>query len=120
MKDLSIVMWPNATTRLVFETLILKKSKENEAIYVANQSFFKLAFEQTDFSSFSAERMRLELEEFYDFGVQDFVEIMDAARNNPIGTHRKDLKMGREMILHIFSNNKSEIDFDFIAELILE
>lgn len=120
MKDLSIVVWPNATTRLVFEMLILKKAEENEAIYFANQSFFKLAFEQTDFSSFSAERMRLELEEFYDFSVQDFIEIMDAVRNNPIGTHEKDLKMGREIISRIFSNNKSETDFDFIAELILE
>ena len=118
MTDLSSASWPNTTTRMVFEMLMLKECDSSDAQFTKHGKWYQIAFEQTDFASFTPTRLQEELEEFYDFAVEDFLEILTAARNNPINTETTHLAMTNELMAQVLTEKRSEIDFGFIVELI--
>lgn len=117
--DLTLLPWPNAITRTVFKDLCLKEAKRVESDFKIGQNWFRLVFEQTDFTAYSVAKLQEELSEFYDFAVLDFLEIVAAAKNNPI---RAGLNIGGMQlpgIKTILTQTKSEIDFRFLADLII-
>ena len=59
-------------------------------------------------------------EEFYDFAVQDFLEILTAARNNPIGKETSHLALTDELMAQVLTEKRPEIDFGFIVSLIVK
>ena len=118
MTDLSSASWPNTTTWMVFEMLMLKECEASEAAFTNQGKFYRKAFDQTDFASFTRTRLQEELEEFYDFAVQDFLEILTAARNNPIGKETSHLAFTNELMAQVLTEKRSEIDFGFIVGLI--
>ena len=119
MTDLSSAFWPNTTTRMVFEMLMLKECAASDAQFTNQDKFYRMAFDQTDFASFTRTRLQEELEEFYDFAVQDFLEILTAVRNNPIGKETSNLAMTNELMAQILTEKRSEIDFGFVVSLIV-
>ena len=118
MTDLSSAFWPNTTTRMVFEMLMLKECEASDAQFTNQGKFYRMAFDQTDFASFTPTRLQEELEEFYDFAVEDFLEILTAARNNPIGKETSHIAMTKELMAQVLTEKRSEIDFGFIVGLI--
>ena len=118
MTDLSSASWPNTTTQMVFEMLMLKECEASEAAFTNRGKFYRMAFDQTDFASFTRIRLQEEMEEFYDFAVQDFLEILTAARNNPIGKETSHLALTNELMAQVLTEKRSEIDFGFIVGLI--
>ena len=118
MTDLSNASWPNTTTQMVFEMLMLKECDASDAAFKNQGKFYRMAFDQPDFASFTRTRLQQELEEFYDFAVQDFLEILSAARNNPIGKETSHLAMTNELMAQVLTEKRSEIDFGFVVELI--
>ena len=118
MTDLSSASWPNTTTRMVFEMLMLKECEASDVQFTNQGVFYRMAFDQTDFASFTPTRLQEELEEFYDFAVEDFLEILTAARNNPINTETTHLAMTNELMAQVLTEKRSEIDFGFVVELI--
>ena len=118
MTDLSSASWPNTTTQMVFEMLMLKECGASDAQFTNQDKFYRMAFDQTDFASFTRTRLQEELEEFYDFAVQDFLEILTAARNNPIGKETSHLAMTNELMAQVLTEKRSEIDFEFICTMI--
>ena len=97
---------------------MLKECEASDAQFTNQGKFYRMAFDQTDFTSFTRARLQEELEEFYDFAVQDFLEVMTAARNNPIGKEKYHLATTKELIAEVLTEKRAEIDFGFVVELI--
>ena len=117
--DLSSLSWPNALTRMVFENLFIVKGSRHEANFKNDQNWYKLVFAKTDFSAYDIDRLQIELEEFYDFAVLDFLEILEAAKYNPVKTVLNVRSLHMQALQAILEGNKTEIDFRLLAERIL-
>lgn len=117
--ELSTLSWPNTLTRMVFERLCLVESDYLNAEFKNDHGWFRLVFEQTDFSAYDAGRLQKELAEFYDFAVLDFLEMLDAAQNNPLKSKQDFSLMPVPAIRAILVGNKTEVDFKCLSDFIL-
>ncbi len=104
---------------MVFENLFIVKGSRHEANFKNDQDYYKLVFAKTDFSAYDISSLQIELEEFYDFAVLDFLEILEAAKNNPVKTVLNVRSLHMQALQAILEGNKTEIDFRLIAERIL-
>ena len=104
---------------MVFENLFIVKGSRHEANFKNDQNWYKLVFAKTDFSAYDIDRLQIELEEFYDFAVLDFLEILEAAKYNPVKTVLNVRSLHMQALQAILEGNKTEIDFRLLAERIL-
>ena len=65
---------------MVFEKLCLVKGVDMKQSSKTTRDWYKLVFAKTDFAAYDLSRLQIELEEFYDFAVLDFLEILGGGK----------------------------------------